>query len=117
MLVKCVNCPSFPESNRLNKRAGNLKEGIHAGEKAQPEATSRTPRTRSSAIQGKSSRLLPLHASPMAHPGGARRRSSADKAGIKELERENKKLRTANEILKKVSACFARAELDRSFRR
>ena len=53
----------------------------------------------------------------MAHPGGARRRSSADKAGIKELERENKKLRTANEILKKVSACFARAELDRSFRR
>ena len=46
-----------------------------------------------------------------------RGRSSADKAGIKELERENKELRTANEILKKASACFARAELDRSFRR
>ena len=44
-------------------------------------------------------------------------RSSADKARIKELERENKELRTANEILKKASACFAQAELDRPFRR
>ena len=34
-------------------------------------------------------------------------RSSADKAKIKELERENKELRTANEILKKASAYFA----------
>ena len=41
----------------------------------------------------------------------------AGKARIKELERENKELRTANEILKKVPACFARAELDRPFRR
>ena len=44
-------------------------------------------------------------------------RSCADKARIKELERENKELRTANEILKKASACFARAEVDRPFRR
>ena len=36
-------------------------------------------------------------------------RSSADKAKIKELERENKELRTANEILKKASAYFAQA--------
>ena len=49
----------------------------------------------------------------MVHPGGARRReaapgrSSADKARIKELERENKELRTANEILKKASVYFA----------
>ncbi len=28
-----------------------------------------------------------------------------------------KELRTANEILKKASACFAQAELDRPFRR
>ena len=34
-------------------------------------------------------------------------RSSTDKARIKELEREVKELRTANEILKKASACFA----------
>ena len=44
-------------------------------------------------------------------------RSNADKARIKGLERENKELRTANEILKKASACFAQAEIDRSFRR
>ena len=41
--------------------------------------------------------------------------SSTDKARIKELERENKKLRTANAILKKATAYFARAELDRPF--
>ena len=34
-------------------------------------------------------------------------RGSADNAKIKELERENKELRTANEILKKASANFA----------
>ena len=44
-------------------------------------------------------------------------RSSADKARIKKLERENKELRTANEILKKASAYFAQAETDRPFRR
>ena len=34
-----------------------------------------------------------------------------------QAEREVKELRTANEILKKASACFARAELYRTFRR
>jgi transposase len=43
--------------------------------------------------------------------------SSAEKARIKELERENRELRTANEILKKASAYFAQAELDRPFRK
>jgi transposase len=42
---------------------------------------------------------------------------SADKARIKELERENRELRQANEILKKASAYFAMAELDRPFRK
>ena len=32
---------------------------------------------------------------------------------LKELERENRELRRANEILKKASAYFAQAELDR----
>lgn len=32
---------------------------------------------------------------------------------IKELERENKELKQANEILKKAAAFFAQAELDR----
>jgi transposase-like protein len=37
--------------------------------------------------------------------------TSAEKDRIKELERENRELRTANEILKKASAYFAAAEL------
>jgi len=36
---------------------------------------------------------------------------------MKALERENRELRQANEILRKASACFAQAELDRPFRR
>lgn len=43
--------------------------------------------------------------------------SSAEKARIKELERENRELRQANEILKKASAYFAQAELGRPFRK
>jgi transposase len=43
--------------------------------------------------------------------------STAEKALIKELERENRELRQANEILKKASAYFAQAELDRPFRK
>ena len=39
--------------------------------------------------------------------------ASEEKARIKELERENRELRRANEILKKASAYFAQAELDR----
>ena len=35
---------------------------------------------------------------------------------IKKLERENRELRQANEILRKASAYFAQAELDRRFR-
>src|SRR3546814_330595 len=33
--------------------------------------------------------------------------TSADRARIQELERENRELRQANEILRKASACFA----------
>ena len=43
--------------------------------------------------------------------------TSAEKDRIKELEREVRELRQANEILKKASAYFAAAELDRPFRR
>ncbi len=39
--------------------------------------------------------------------------TSADIQRIKELERENRELRKANEILKLASAFFAQAELDR----
>ena len=43
--------------------------------------------------------------------------TSEEKARLKSLERENKELRQANEILKKASAYFALAELDRPFRK
>ena len=36
-----------------------------------------------------------------------------DRERLKQLERENKELRQANEILRKASAYFAQAELDR----
>jgi transposase-like protein len=39
--------------------------------------------------------------------------SSAEKQRVKELEREVRELRRANEILRKASAFFAQAELDR----
>jgi len=43
--------------------------------------------------------------------------STAEKERIKTLERENRELRQANEILRKASAYFAQAELDRPFKR
>ena len=43
--------------------------------------------------------------------------TSAEKARIKELEREVRELRQANEILRKASAYFAQAELDRPLRK
>ena len=40
-----------------------------------------------------------------------------ERARVKALERENRELRQANEILRKASAYFAQAELDRPFKR
>jgi transposase len=42
--------------------------------------------------------------------------TSEDAARIKALEQENRELRRANEILRKASAYFAQAELDRPHR-
>ena len=42
--------------------------------------------------------------------------TTANAQRMKELERENKELRRANEILKVASAFFAQAELDRRFK-
>jgi transposase len=42
--------------------------------------------------------------------------SSAERERIKALEREVRELRQANEILRKASAYFAQAELDRRFK-
>ena len=43
--------------------------------------------------------------------------SSDELARLKALERENRELRRANEILRKASAYFAQAELDRPLRK
>ena len=43
--------------------------------------------------------------------------TSVERERIKELEREVRELRQANEILRKASAYFAQAELDRPFKR
>ena len=43
--------------------------------------------------------------------------SSSERERLKELERENRELRQANEILRKASAFFAQAELDRPMRK
>ena len=40
-----------------------------------------------------------------------------EKARIEELERENRELKRANEILRKASAFFAQAELDRPLKK
>lgn len=49
---------------------------------------------------------------------GKRAGVSTDMAAkMKSLERENRELRQANEILRKASAYFAQAELDRPFKR
>jgi transposase-like protein len=42
--------------------------------------------------------------------------TSTERDRLKQLERENKELRRANEILKTASAFFAQAELDRRFK-
>ena len=42
--------------------------------------------------------------------------STQEHQRIKDLERENRELRQANEILRKASAYFAQAELDRRFK-
>ncbi len=43
--------------------------------------------------------------------------TSQERERIKSLEREVRELRQANEILRKASAYFAQAELDRPFKR
>jgi len=42
--------------------------------------------------------------------------TTADEERVKELERENRELRRANEILRTASAFFAQAELDRKLK-
>jgi len=58
-----------------------------------------------------------LGAAVRARPGLRAGPTTHDGDRIKALERENRELRQANEILRKASAYFAQAELDRRFKR
>jgi len=49
-------------------------------------------------------------------PANAQGLTTEEREGLRQLERENFELRRANEILKKASAYFAQAELDRRAR-
>ena len=58
-----------------------------------------------------------LGAASRARPGGAGWSHHRGPRARPRLERENRELRQANEILRKASAYFAQAELDRPFKR
>jgi transposase-like protein len=57
-----------------------------------------------------------LGATGRARPGQRRGTTTDDRERIKTLEREVRELRQANEILRKASAYFAQAELDRRWK-
>ncbi|AGS25583.1 hypothetical protein REMIM1_PE00497 (plasmid) [Rhizobium etli bv. mimosae str. Mim1] len=66
--------------------------------------------------------LLTCHAARMGEEDRDRQRQTSRTAEcmaekMKALERENRELRQANKILRKASAYFAQAELDRPFKR
>ena len=61
--------------------------------------------------------LARLGPASRAGSGPARRPDDGGQRPVKALERENRELRQANEILRKAPAYFAQAELDRPFKR
>ncbi len=66
---------------------------------------------------GCTAQTLPEWVKKAERDSGVRAGVPADVATkLKALERENRELRQANEILRKASAYFAQAELDRRFR-
>jgi transposase-like protein len=67
-------------------------------------------------------RLLGSNAAAVGKEGRGEQRQACRRAGkvadrLKALERENRELRQAKEILRKASAYFAEAEFDRPFKR
>ena len=104
---------SKPYSPELRERAVRL--AIEHRNDYQSEAAALT------AIAGKlgcSPDSLRVWIRQVQRDGGERPgQTTAEKVRIKELEREVRELRQANEILRKASAYFAQAELDRPFRK
>ncbi len=104
---------SKPYSPEFRERAVRL--AIEHRDEYQSEAATLT------AIAGKlgcSPDSLRVWMRQVQRDGGERPgQTTAEKARIKELESEVRQLRQANEILKKASAYFAQAALDRPFRK
>jgi len=81
-----------------------------------PRAGRRSPRSIAAKI-GCTSQTLHEWVKRFERDSGVRAGVPTDVATkLKALERENRELRQANEILRKASAYFAKAELDRRFR-
>ena len=85
----------------------------HQGEHGSPGAASGS----SAAKSGGSGETLRGWVRQAERDGGLREgMTSETRERLKALERENRELRQANEILRKASAYFAQAELDRRFK-
>ena len=105
--------PVKPYPTELRERAVRMVKE-HAGDRASEWATIRSIAEK----PGCSPETLRLWVRQAERDRGERAGLSTDeRARLKALERENRELRQANEILRKASAYFAQAELDRPFKR
>ena len=104
--------PVKPYPTELRERAVRMVKD-HAGDRASEWATMRSIAEK----VGCSPETLRLWVRQAERDRGERAGLSADeRARLKALEREVRELRQANEILRKASAYFAAAELDRRFK-
>ncbi len=68
-------------------------------------------------VRARAVRMVLEHQSDHPSQGLRDGTTTEERDRLKALERENRELRQANEILRKASAYFAQAELDRPFKR
>jgi transposase-like protein len=104
--------PSKPYPGELRERAVRLVR------EQEPEHASRAAAIRAIAEKvGCNPETLRLWVRQAERDRGQRAgRSTDERDRLKALERENRERRQANEILRKASAYFAQAELDRRFK-
>ena len=103
-----TNRKAKPYPAELRERAVRLVQE-HEAEHVSPAAAIRSV----SAKIGCSAESLRLWLRRAERDAGREGLSPEDRERIRALERENRELRQANEILRKASAYFAQAELDR----
>ena len=106
----------FPRSTRPS--SGNAGSVFFANSGLSMPVTTQPTRRLRRSLAAHPTRTLRAWCVQAAGDAGERDDLTSDqRARLKALERENKELRQANEILKKASAYFAQAELDRPFRK